>query len=106
MNKGLVQVAQHTIGTQLWYTYHQYQHRKSLLVLKVVICFKVKFLSLMMFCGWYQILLLGPLHPDASILKPANDRHPQSTQANSLSSDHKVYNVLWNKDELDVKIYH
>ena len=34
-------------GTSLWYAYHQQWHRKVLLVHKVVIYFRLKFLSLM-----------------------------------------------------------
>ena len=44
-----------------------------------------------MLCGWYHVVLLEPVQPDESVLKPANDRHLQSTLSNTLSSDFKVY---------------
>ena len=43
-----------------------------------------------MVCGLHKIECLHPVQPDASALKPANDRYPCSTLSNRLSSNLRV----------------
>ena len=44
-----------------------------------------------MLYGWYQIVLLDPVQPNVSVLKPANDRHLHSMLSISQNSNLRVW---------------